>query len=67
MVVGYGKLDVRYWPTKDPMVMGIVALELCIMGPLCILWYDILILFKAIYSVVAFAAVTQHSAERNVA
>ncbi|XP_067043325.1 probable 3-beta-hydroxysteroid-Delta(8),Delta(7)-isomerase [Acropora muricata] len=39
MVVGYGKLDVRYWPTKDPMVMGIVALELCIMGPLCILWY----------------------------
>ena len=47
MVVGYGKLDVRYWPTKDPMVMGIVALELCIMGPLCILWYDILILFKA--------------------
>lgn len=44
MVVGYGKVDLRYWPTKDPMVMGIAYLELCVMGPLCILWYDILIL-----------------------
>ena len=66
MVVGYGKLDVRYWPTKDPMVMGIVALELFIMGPLCILWYDILILFKVSFAAV-FRDVTQHSPEWNVA
>ncbi|KAL9955795.1 hypothetical protein ACROYT_G037174 [Oculina patagonica] len=39
MVVEYAKLDARYWPTKDPLVMMISYVELAIMGPLCILWY----------------------------
>ncbi|CAH3171990.1 unnamed protein product [Porites lobata] len=39
MVIEYGKLDARYWPTKDPLVMSISFLELGVMGPLCILWY----------------------------
>ena len=39
MVVEYGKLDLRYWPTKDPLVMMVSFLELGVMGPLCILWY----------------------------
>ena len=38
MVIEYGKLDARYWPTKDPMVMMISATEFFIMGPLCLLW-----------------------------
>lgn len=38
MVVEYGKLDARYWPKKDPLVMSISFLELGVMGPLCILW-----------------------------
>jgi len=39
MVIEYGKLDTRYWPTQDPLVMSISFLELGLMGPLCILWY----------------------------
>ncbi|XP_068672107.1 emopamil-binding protein-like [Montipora capricornis] len=39
MVIEYGKLDSRYWLTKDPTVMCISYLELSVMGPLCILWY----------------------------
>ena len=42
MVVEYGKLDARYWPTKDPLVMLISYVELAIMGPLCILWYVVI-------------------------
>ena len=38
MVIEYGKLDTRYWQTKDPCVMLISYVELVIMGPLCILW-----------------------------
>ena len=40
MVIEYGKLDTRYWRTKDPCVMLISYMELVIMGPLCILWYS---------------------------
>ena len=40
MVIEYGKLDTRYWQTKDPCVMLISYMELIIMGPLCILWYS---------------------------
>ena len=39
MVVEYGKLDARYWKTKDPTVMMVSYIEIAIMGPLCILWY----------------------------
>lgn len=39
MVVEYGKLDARYWKTKDPTVMMVSYIEMAIMGPLCILWY----------------------------
>ena len=39
MVVEYGKLDARYWKTKDPTVMMVSYIEITIMGPLCILWY----------------------------
>ncbi|XP_032233045.2 uncharacterized protein LOC5508329 isoform X1 [Nematostella vectensis] len=38
LVIEYGKLDSRYWPTKDSLVMMICAVELLIMGPLCLLW-----------------------------
>ena len=40
MVVEYGKLDVRYWKTKDATVMVIAYAELFLMGPLCIIWYN---------------------------
>ena len=49
MVIEYGKLDARYWPTKDPLVMSISFLELGVMGPLCILWYVLLLSFNFIY------------------
>ena len=50
MVIEYGKLDARYWPTnKDPLVMSISFLELGVMGPLCILWYALLLSFNFIY------------------
>ncbi|XP_031554026.1 probable 3-beta-hydroxysteroid-Delta(8),Delta(7)-isomerase [Actinia tenebrosa] len=39
LVEQYGKLDVRYWQTQDPMVMTISAVEMVIMTPLCIIWY----------------------------
>ena len=38
MVTEYGKLDARYWPTRDPCVMMVSGVEFLIMGPLCILW-----------------------------
>ena len=41
MVVEYGKLDARYWKTKDPTVMMVSYIEIVFMGPLCILWYAI--------------------------
>jgi len=44
MVIEYGKLDTRYWRTKDPCVMLISYMELVIMGPLCILWYSAVII-----------------------
>ena len=49
MVIEYGKLDARYWPTKDPLVMSISFLELGVMGPLCILWYALLLSFNVFY------------------
>ena len=49
MVIEYGKLDARYWPTKDPLVMSISFLELGVMGPLCILWYVLLLSFDFIF------------------
>ena len=49
MVIEYGKLDARYWPTKDPLVMSISFLELGVMGPLCILWYVLRLSFNFIY------------------
>ena len=48
MVIEYGKLDARYWPTKDPTVMIISYVELVIMGPLCILWYMSIMLLKGL-------------------
>ncbi|XP_001628917.2 3-beta-hydroxysteroid-Delta(8),Delta(7)-isomerase isoform X2 [Nematostella vectensis] len=46
LVIEYGKLDSRYWPTKDSLVMMICAVELLIMGPLCLLWYHAIIMDK---------------------
>ena len=48
MVIEYGKLDTRYWRTKDPCVMLISYMELAIMGPLCILWYSAAIIVYSI-------------------
>ena len=51
MVVEYGKLDARYWPTKDPLVMMISYVELAIMGPLCILWYAVYLVIEFYFQV----------------
>jgi hypothetical protein len=42
MVVEYRKLDARY-SGKDPTLMAIVFVEVFIMAPLCILWYNAII------------------------
>ncbi|KXJ18996.1 probable 3-beta-hydroxysteroid-Delta(8),Delta(7)-isomerase [Exaiptasia diaphana] len=58
LVEQYGILDMRYWLTRDPMVMMISAVELVIMGPLCLIWYHSLVQRRWYSDVVAIITST---------